>query len=64
MKARFVSAVLLLAACAKLPAPQVVPPPRSNNALTPVASVAKTIAEPRIRVGMLSDQASVNFPRN
>ncbi|HEY8132213.1 MAG TPA: SpoIID/LytB domain-containing protein, partial [Thermoanaerobaculia bacterium] len=46
------------------PAPQVVPPPRSNNALTPVASVAKTIAEPRIRVGMLSDQASVNFPRN
>src|SRR5437867_754040 len=63
MKARFVIAVLLLAACAKPPAPAVVPPPRANNALTPVASVAKTIAEPRIRVGLLSDQASVSFPR-
>src|SRR5216684_3173355 len=63
MKARFAIALTLLAACAKPPAPKVIPAARSTNALTPVASVAKTIAEPRIRVGMLSDQASVSFPR-
>jgi len=63
MKARFVLALALLAACAKPPAPTVVPPVRSANALTGVASVARTIAEPRIRVGMLSDQTSVSFPR-
>ena len=37
--------------------------PRSENALTPVASVPRTIAEPRIRVGLLSDQSTVTFPR-
>src|SRR5712692_3004582 len=63
MKARFAIAVSLFAACAKPPAPVVVPPPRSTNALSPVAAVTKTIAEPRIRVGMLSDQTSVTFPR-
>jgi stage II sporulation protein D len=31
--------------------------------MTPLASVPKTIAEPRIRVGMLSDQANVTFAR-
>src|SRR5438445_9343882 len=64
MKARFVVAVALLAACAAPPPkPQIVPQPRSTNALMSVPSVAKTIAEPRIRVGMLSDQTSVTFPR-
>ena len=42
------------------PAPQ---PARSANALTPIASMPKTIAEPRIRVGMLSDQSSFTFDR-
>ncbi|MDQ6800664.1 MAG: SpoIID/LytB domain-containing protein, partial [Acidobacteriota bacterium] len=70
MKLRLAAVVLLLAACAQPPAPRVTPPTpatptptRSNNALTPVASVAKTIVEPRIRVGMLSDETSVTFPR-
>ncbi|HEY6844207.1 MAG TPA: SpoIID/LytB domain-containing protein, partial [Thermoanaerobaculia bacterium] len=43
-----------------MPSPQ---PAQSENALTSVGNVGKTIAEPRIRVGMLSDQASVTFPR-
>src|SRR2546430_3503406 len=65
MKCRVAVVVLLLAACAKPPAPKVVPPTpvRPSNALTPIASVAKAIVEPRIRVGLLSDQASVTFPR-
>ena len=68
MKARFAVAVALLAACAAPPPPKpaVVPPPQplqSTNALTQIASVPKTIAEPRIRVGMVSDQTSVTFPR-
>jgi len=56
--------LLLAAACAPQPAPVTTPPPpaRSPNALAPVAS-ARAIAEPRIRVGMLSDQHSVTFPR-
>ena len=70
MKLRLAVVVLLLAACAQPPAPKVTPPTpttptpiRSNNALTPVASAARTIVEPRIRVGLLSDQTSVTFPR-
>jgi peptidoglycan hydrolase-like amidase len=64
MKVRFaVLAVAVLAACAKAPAPKVVPPPRPTNSLTPIAAVPKTIVEPRIRVGLLSDQTSVTFPR-
>ncbi|HYO79662.1 MAG TPA: SpoIID/LytB domain-containing protein [Thermoanaerobaculia bacterium] len=39
------------------------PTTRSEHALTPVASVPRTIAEPRIRVGLLSDQSTVTFPR-
>jgi stage II sporulation protein D len=31
--------------------------------LTPVASLPRTIAEPRIRVGLMSDQSTVSFPR-
>ena len=72
MKPSFV-AVLLFAACSTRPAqptatttavavPRVVPV-KSPNALTPVAAPAKTIVEPRIRVGMLSDQGNVSFPR-
>lgn len=33
------------------------------NAFTPVANVARTIVEPRIRVGLLTDQTAVTFPR-
>ncbi|HYI07907.1 MAG TPA: SpoIID/LytB domain-containing protein [Thermoanaerobaculia bacterium] len=68
----------LLAACATT-TPQAPPPPsatttnttpaaqpapvRSTNAMTPAASLPRTIAEPRIRVGLLSDQSTVTFPR-
>lgn len=38
-------------------------PSRPANALTPVASLPRTIAEPRIRVGLMSDQSTVSFPR-
>src|SRR4051794_23866459 len=61
--------LLVFAACSQQPPvamqpPVTVPaPPSSPNALTSVAAPPKTIAEPRIRVGMLSDQASVSFPR-
>jgi stage II sporulation protein D len=67
--------ILLLVACASAPPtpparPPVVmpaappsPPARSANAMTPVAAVAKTIAAPRIRVGIVSDQTTVTFPR-
>ena len=41
-----------------MPAPQ-----RSANALTPVASMPRTIARPSIRVGLLVDQPEVTFPR-
>ena len=56
-------------ACAQPPAPQITPQPgttepaRSPSALTPVGSVSKRIAEPLIRVGLLSDQPNVAFPR-
>ncbi|MEA2337938.1 MAG: hypothetical protein QOE82_1945, partial [Thermoanaerobaculia bacterium] len=43
--------------------PVVAPPARSANALTQVSSVAKTIVEPRIRVGLVNDQTTVTFPR-
>ncbi len=55
-------AVAVLAACTQNPSPTAAPSGLPNG-ITPVASVAKTIAEPRIRVGMLSDQTSVTFPR-
>lgn len=56
-------ALALLAACATAPAPKTPPPPRLSNALVPATAVTKTIAEPRIRVGLLSDQNAVTFPR-
>lgn len=69
-----VGVLLLAASCASnssqpSPGPAPVPPPQpvaaahSPNALTPAGSVAKTIADPRIRVGMLTDQTTVKFPR-
>jgi peptidoglycan hydrolase-like amidase len=71
MKARFVFVLAALTACAPQPPPRpaVVPPPAtqqqatSPNAMTSIASVPKSIVDPRIRVGMLSDQTSVTFPR-
>jgi stage II sporulation protein D len=67
---------LALAACASAPKPAPAPAPapgtpaqqpvastQSSNRLTPLASIEKSIAEPRIRVGLLSDQAKVAFPR-
>jgi stage II sporulation protein D len=71
-----VLSLLVVAACATTtPPPQPRPqaeettpqaqpqPARSPNALTAVASMPRTIAEPRIRVGLLSDQSAVTFPR-
>jgi stage II sporulation protein D len=64
--------VLVLAACATAPPvtetprpqqPAVVSPPRSPNALTAVASMPRSIDAPKIRVGLLSDQPTVTFPR-
>jgi len=62
--------VLLTAACATAPPPRPAPPPvaqplvsASPNRLTPVATVPRTIKEPRIRVGLLSDQSRIEFPR-
>ena len=66
--------LFLFSACATAPAPQpssqttpqeqaAVPAQRSPNALTPVASMPRTIVEPKIRVGLLSDQPGVTFPR-
>src|SRR5436190_11105555 len=45
------------------PAPRPPAPARSPNALTPIATMPRAIAEPKIRVGLLSDQATVVFPR-
>lgn len=61
-------ALLTVASCATAPPPKPAspqPPPASaaSNRLTPVASVPKAIAEPKIRVGLLTDQNSVTFPR-
>lgn len=61
-------ALALLAACAVPPAPRPATTPaaaamRSPNALTTVSAPAKTIVEPRIRVGMLSDRPTATFPR-
>ncbi len=65
--------LLVLTACATTPStpPPAPQPPsqpqpqpqRATNALTPVASMPRTIVEPKIRVGLLSDQSTVTFPR-
>ena len=61
---------VLLAACAQpTPAPRTTPtetpgePQRSTRAMTPVGNLRSSIVEPRIRVGLLSDQGEVTFPR-
>jgi hypothetical protein len=68
-----VFSLFLLSACATTPPPEPDPQPqqpqaqaqpaRSPNALTPAASMPRTIVEPKIRVGLLSDQSTVTFPR-
>ncbi|HEY0159814.1 MAG TPA: SpoIID/LytB domain-containing protein [Thermoanaerobaculia bacterium] len=77
MRRTAIAFLLTLAACATTPpgpAPSPTPSsgthpveqpatPRSENALTPVASGPRAIAAPSIRVGLLSDQSSVTFPR-
>jgi stage II sporulation protein D len=71
---RSLFAVLLLTACSTPSArpPATTPaatatvaaaPARSANALTPSSTAARAIAEPRIRVGIVSDQPSATFPR-
>ena len=64
---RFVPALLLLAACASTTPPPSRPPiapvTRPANALTPAATLARTITTPSIRVGLLGDQSAVTFPR-
>ena len=66
------TAVLLLAlslgACTATPPPRSSPTaqisvPQSPNRLTPMGSIDRSIADPRIRVGLLSDQPNVTFPR-
>jgi stage II sporulation protein D len=73
---RLVVLLVLLSACAtstppprssSAPAP-VLPaataaPARTANALTPIAAPPRSIVEPKIRVGLLSDQPSIVFPR-
>src|SRR5688500_8043571 len=58
---------LALGACTQAPPPRTTPepapPPASPHRLTPLTAVSKTIVEPRIRVGLLSDQPSVTFAR-
>ena len=65
----------MVASCASTPSPSTSPsavrPPAgpvsatiaSPNGFTPAATVSRSIVEPRIRVGLLSDQTSVTFPR-
>lgn len=75
MKSRIAAALVFLSACAS-PHPQApasTPPaqelvPRqssvhSPNALTPIAAAPRSIESPRIRVGILTDQSTVTFPR-
>lgn len=66
-----VLSLFVVSACATAPppAPARAPsapgaqPSRSPNALTPVAAMPRAIAEPKISVGLLSDQSTVTFPR-
>jgi peptidoglycan hydrolase-like amidase len=61
--------IAVAAACASAPPPKTPPPAKpqpvaqSPNRLTAVSGVQRSVAEPRIRVGLLSDQSSVSFPR-
>jgi len=70
---RITIAAIFLAACTAAPPPQVQPPvspqppvaqlPAAPNRLTPIGTLPKAIPDPKIRVGLLSDQTSVTFPR-
>jgi stage II sporulation protein D len=67
----FAAVVLALsvAGCATAPLPQEPSPAvrqpaaQSQNRLTPMGSIDRSIVDPRIRVGLLSDQSTVTFPR-
>jgi hypothetical protein len=50
-------------ATAPVAQPAAVPAAASPNRLTPTAAQPRAIVEPRIRVGLLSDQSRVEFPR-
>src|SRR5438067_9482218 len=66
MKRFLLFATITFVACTSAPPPRVAPPPptpqpaQSSNALS---AMPRAIAEPRIRVGMLSDQSSFKFDR-
>ncbi|HEX9161096.1 MAG TPA: SpoIID/LytB domain-containing protein [Thermoanaerobaculia bacterium] len=64
----FAVLALSISACSSTPppaqrAPRAAPASASPNRLTPVATAARAIKEPRIRVGLLSDQPGVSFAR-
>jgi stage II sporulation protein D len=67
MRRLFVITVFLAACSTTVPKPPTpipqTPITRSANALTPIATMPRAITEPEIRVGLLSDQATVVFPR-
>ena len=68
MKPILALVALALAACSAAPPPVAVPatagaPAVSPNRLTAISSVPRSIVEPKIRVGLLSDQPNVTFPR-
>ena len=66
---RFVPVLLLASACATVPAPQpaargeAISPPPPSNRMTPLGSSPRSIEAPLVRVGLLSDQSTVTFPR-
>jgi stage II sporulation protein D len=64
----FFAVTLLLARCATNPSqpktPDIAPAPaRPVNKLEPLARAPREIAAPLVRVGLLTDQATVSFPR-
>ncbi len=68
----FLLFLVFAAACATTPPPQQPRPStpseqppvaRSTNALTPIGTMPRAVPEPKIRVGLLSDQSSVTFAR-
>ena len=69
MKRFLLFATITFVACSSAPPPRVAPPPptpqpaQSSNAMSALSAMPRAIAEPRIRVGMLSDQSSFKFDR-
>ncbi|HVR43479.1 MAG TPA: SpoIID/LytB domain-containing protein [Thermoanaerobaculia bacterium] len=54
---------LVLISCATATAPGPVAPARDPNALSPLAQSPRRIPEPKIRVGLLTDEARAELPR-